>query len=101
MEICGHYIKRSSVIGIGPLMRQKINDNTDYTLYGTVRYSFILHLQNCSVDLQSDWFRPKEAQDLERKKQIQLMENYRQYYEDAKQRILSIIKNEDDEKEPV
>ncbi len=98
MEMCGHHIKSSEILGIGPLMLAIASDSTRYHLYRECRYQFQIYLRNCAVYLNSDWFRPGNASDHEEKKQVALTEQYREEYHQAKLRILELIKETDETK---
>lgn len=55
MNINGHLIKDSEIVGIGPLMVQQSTDLTIETLYRARRYYFDLHLRAHSVRIETDF----------------------------------------------
>lgn len=56
MNICGHLIKETHIVGIGPLMRKPVPSQTEYQLYNTYRLFFELHFSNYTTVIESDWY---------------------------------------------
>lgn len=94
MNICGHIISKSQVIGIGPLMLRHSPDQTQQALYNSTQLFFWLHLKNHSAKIESDWFqlgfRRDDLNDFN-KQQRDLFNQFKGQYDTAKAAILEAI----------
>ena len=93
MNICGHIISTSQIIGIGPLMVKDSTDQTTRLLYNSKQLFFLLHLKNQSVEIKSEWFQVGVAQDRDDfyMKQRDLYNQFKAQYDTAKAAILEVI----------
>ncbi len=98
MKIGEHYIDKSEIIGIGPLMSQQHPDQTIAMLYNATQLFFFLHLRYQSFKIDSDWFYigEKSVKGLKEKEERNRYDEFKKDYETAKEKVLKII----DEKEP-
>lgn len=89
MNICGHIIKKSEIVGIGPLMVKGHPDQTVRMLYNDKQLLFSLHLKNCTIEIDSPWFRLGDGSLTEYKEAREKYDAFKAAYE----LIFSEIKN--------
>lgn len=66
MEIIGHLIKDTEIIGIGPVYMEHSKDQIMISLYNSFRYVFDVHCKSRSVQIQSDFFKPSQNDEVAR-----------------------------------
>lgn len=57
IELNGHLIKKSEIVGIGPLMIVDTQNSAEWALYASRRYFYVIHLRNHDIKIESDWYR--------------------------------------------
>jgi hypothetical protein len=67
MNIFGHLIPDSAILGIGPLMHEDSASQQELILYGKCRYYFELHLAAHTTPVKSDWFSPRDNKEEQEK----------------------------------
>lgn len=61
----GHLIKETEVVGIGPLKAVYDLTSAEYTLYGSTRLRYVVHLRNHSITIEDGpFFLSVAAEDL-------------------------------------
>ena len=79
MNICGHLIKTTDIIGIGPLCYQESPDLTLRTLYEQQRLVFDIYTSRSTIEIKSDYFNVGTGQS--RKDDKIMQEHYKRYVE--------------------
>lgn len=95
MEICGHLIKESEIVGAGPLMVELYPEINMQQMFNRRRQFFLLHLQKQSVKIESEWldlgYGPEEKITDREKKARQDYITWKETYNEAKARIENLI----------
>lgn len=56
VQLHGHIIKESEIIGIGPLLLKHNNDDALRALYSPRKLFYQIYLKNQSITIESEWF---------------------------------------------
>jgi hypothetical protein len=94
IELNGHTIKKTEIVGIGPLMLERSLDPVLSSLYAPIRYFYTLHLRNQSVRIKSPWYdrQGRSPEDLETNKSE--YSNWEKGYWTAKKAIIDAINSD-------
>jgi hypothetical protein len=93
MNICGHDIKASEIIGVGPLMLVSTGDNMTKACYNPKRYEFLVHTKNQSIKIESDSVPLAGVTSEGLAKNKNYLVEFVKEYGDVKQKILELIKD--------
>jgi hypothetical protein len=86
MNIFGHLIPDSAILGLGPLMHEDSASQQELILYGKCRYFFDLHLAAHTTPVKSDWFSPRDNKEEQEK-----MKQWKLQYNQLRSRISKMI----------
>lgn len=86
MNIFGHLLPDSAILGIGDLMLEYNPNTTDFQLFGRQRYSFNLHLTAHTTAIKSDWFNINENQEEKDK-----MKAWNDRYQSTREQVARMI----------
>lgn len=88
VELAGHLIKRTEIVGIGPLINGSIStqSSTKVTFY------FFLHLRHQSIKIESTWINNLMiTSEMEKKSMLEEMEAWKKAYNFAKETVRNAV----------
>ena|ERR1051325_7852842 len=80
MEIIGHLIQDTDIIGIGPLYAEQSKDLMMQSLYNAFRYFFEVHCKQRSIRIEGDFFKPAGYNDHNKEKETAKIKSWKEEY---------------------
>jgi len=90
MDIIGHLIQDTEIIGIGPLYTQPSKDLALRSLYNSQRFIFNVHTKHNSIEIASHYFMPGPP-DMKNEDERNKMRRWEDDYYKARQLIADQI----------
>ena len=91
MDIIGHLIQDTEIIGIGPLYAEPTKDLTMQSLYNSFRYFFDVHCRQRSIRIESDYFKPAQSDELKRLNEKKRYNDWKEEYNRVRKLIAEQI----------
>ena len=94
MEIEGHFIKDSEIIGIGPMMQKGTTDPIELQLYNTKKFYFDVHLRHRpSITIETKFLQVgyKDDNGEENEKAREEYKKFYERYQEVKKKIIALV----------
>jgi len=80
MNIMDHLIRDTDIIGIGPLYYQFSKDQLMRSLHNSFRYEFYIHTRQLSILIVSDYLKPSDLDEEQKKKETEKAHKWEDEY---------------------
>lgn len=87
LEVEGHSILFSEVIGISPMYNIPVDNTTDYLLYKTYRLMFKVYCKSNTIEIKSNEFHREGISQEMKEMQQEQYNNFWQSHRDAKEKL--------------